>query len=229
MSASGNGIAGELCGKWMPRKRTTCARTPGHGGPCTTAEAMERARQRFAERIAANGRVVNPVAKRRWNQTYKLARYGLTQELFDRLLEIQQFACAMCHTKFEEDQPVFIDHDHACCPDEKSSCGKCVRGLLCLSCNTTLGLIERKYDLARAYLDSPRASSSRWPLGHPRGLVSSRHPGRLAQRERVSLTRRRSQVQILYRPPGRTPSLALENQVLGPTVCRASGAVSPAG
>ena len=32
-------------------------------------------------------------------------------------------------------------------------------------------------------------------------LVGSRHPGRLAQRERVSLTRRRSQVQILYRPP----------------------------
>jgi hypothetical protein len=32
--------------------------------------------------------------------------------------------------------------------------------LLCLSCNTTLGLIERRYDLARAYLDSPWASSS---------------------------------------------------------------------
>ena len=42
-------------------------------------------------------------------------------------------------------------------PDEKSSCGKCVRGLLCLSCNTALGLIERKYELARAYLDSPPA------------------------------------------------------------------------
>ena len=61
----------------------------------------------------------------------------------------------MCHTPFEDEQPIFIDHDHACCPDEKSSCGKCIRGLLCLSCNTALGLIERKYDLARAYLDSP--------------------------------------------------------------------------
>jgi hypothetical protein len=48
--------------------------------------AMERARRRFAERVAAPGRVVNPVAKGRWNQTYKLARYDLTQELFDRLL-----------------------------------------------------------------------------------------------------------------------------------------------
>ena len=37
------------------------------------------------------------------------------------------------------------------------ACGKCVRGLLCLSCNTALGLIEHKYELARAYLDSPPA------------------------------------------------------------------------
>ena len=28
----------------------------------------------------------------------------------------------------------------------------CVRGLLCLPCNTALGLIERTYELARAYL-----------------------------------------------------------------------------
>jgi hypothetical protein len=24
----------ERCDKWMPRKKTTCARTLGHGGPC---------------------------------------------------------------------------------------------------------------------------------------------------------------------------------------------------
>jgi hypothetical protein len=34
---------------------------------------------------------------------------------------------------------------------------RCVRGLLCLSCNTALGLIERKYELARVYLHSPPA------------------------------------------------------------------------
>ena len=49
-------------------------------------------------------------------------------------------------------------------------------------------------------------------------------PGRLAQRESASLTRKRSQVQILYRPPGRTPSLALENQASGPRTTRANGA-----
>jgi len=145
----------KLCGKWMPRKKTTCARSAGHGGPCKTPEAMERMRQRTAARILIHGRSVNLLVKRRWAKAYKLARYGLTQELFDRLLEAQQYACGMCRTPFVEGQPVFIDHDHACCPDEKSSCGKCVRGLLCLSCNTALGVIERKYDLARAYLDNP--------------------------------------------------------------------------
>jgi hypothetical protein len=69
-------------------------------------------------------------------------------------------ACALCHEAFEDDQPICIDHDHACCPDEKSSCGKCVRGLLCLSCNTALGIIERKLEQARAYLDRPLAGSS---------------------------------------------------------------------
>ncbi len=63
----------------------------------------------------------------------------------------------MCRKPFEEEQPIFVDHDHACCPDEKYSCGKCVRGLLDLSCNTSLGHIERKYEMARAYLDNPPA------------------------------------------------------------------------
>jgi hypothetical protein len=104
------------------------------------------------------GRRYDPEAKRRWVRKHKLTRYGLTQQQFDGLLEVQQYACGMCHEPFTENRQIFVDHDHACCPGEKMSCGKCVRGLLCLSCNTALGYIERKIGLARAYLAAPPGS-----------------------------------------------------------------------
>lgn len=152
-------MSDDLCGKWMPRKNTACARTAGHAPPCATPEAIERQRQRFAERNA-RGRVVDPNARRRWFQAYKLSRYGLTRESFNQLLEVQQNACAMCFAPFEAGKPICIDHDHTCCRLEKSSCGECIRGLLCLGCNTALGHIERRYALARAYLDRPRPRSN---------------------------------------------------------------------
>jgi hypothetical protein len=142
----------QRCGKWMPRAKEYCARRPGHEDDCRTAAAMADNRARKTERRIGQR---DPDARRRWNQTYKLSRYGLTQADFDRLLEVQDYACAMCHEPFTEGQPIFIDHDHACCPGEKSSCGRCVRGLLELGCNIALGYIERRYEMARAYLDSP--------------------------------------------------------------------------
>jgi Recombination endonuclease VII len=141
----------ELCGKWMPRAKEHCARRPLHESECRTAKALADNRTRKTERRVGQS---DPAARSRWRQTYKLSRYGLTQADFDRLLELQGYACAMCHKPFAEGQPIFIDHDHACCPGEKSSC---VRGLLELSCNASLGHIERRYEMARAYLSNPPA------------------------------------------------------------------------
>jgi Recombination endonuclease VII len=76
---------------------------------------------------------VDPAARRKWRLAHKLARYSLTQEEFDLLLKAQGCACGLCNTPFLDGRPIFIDHDHTCCHGEKSACGKCIRGLLCLA------------------------------------------------------------------------------------------------
>jgi len=97
----------------------------------------------------------SPESRKKSNRKYRISSYGLTQELFDLLLQAQQNACGMCHRPFEEGQLIHVDHDHACCRRRNRSCRECIRGLLCHSCNIALGHIERRYAMARAYLDSP--------------------------------------------------------------------------
>jgi recombination endonuclease VII len=102
-----------------------------------------------------HGHRESPESRKKSNRKYRIASYGLTQEQFDRLLDTQQHACGMCHVLFEEGQLIHVDHDHTCCQKKNRSCGECVRGLLCHACNIALGYIERRYAIARAYLDSP--------------------------------------------------------------------------
>ena len=136
---------------WMPRAKTTCARTPGHGGDCMTATNM--ANRREYNRL--HGHRQSPESRRKSNRKYRISSYGLTHEQFDRLLAAQQHTCGMCHEVFEEGRLIHVDHDHACCREKNRSCGECIRGLLCHTCNIALGHIERRYAMARAHLDSP--------------------------------------------------------------------------
>jgi Recombination endonuclease VII len=69
-------------------------------------------------------------------------RHGLTQEQFDALMHSQDGLCAVCKGPPDGRWKVLqIDHDHKCCPGEKS-CGACVRGLLCARCNVVAGYME---------------------------------------------------------------------------------------
>jgi hypothetical protein len=145
----------EMCGKWMPRAKTTCGRKPLHPGKCVTAEALANhadRRPRKTKRRRGKRAADDPAVRSCWNRAYRWSRYGITQKQYDWLLELQEHACAMCHEPFVEDSVICVDHDHACCPVEKRSCGKCIRGLLCMSCNTALGHIQRKLHLAQTYL-----------------------------------------------------------------------------
>ena len=78
------------------------------------------------------------------NRKYRISSYGLTEEQFDRLLDTQQYSCGMSHEPFRDGQLIHVDHDHACCHAKNRSCGKCIRGLLCHTCNIALGHIEHR-------------------------------------------------------------------------------------
>ena len=65
----------------------------------------------------------------------RFGRYGLTETQFKEMLAAQRGLCAICLSALGTAQ---IDHDHGCCPGRRS-CGKCVRGLICASCNHMLG------------------------------------------------------------------------------------------
>jgi hypothetical protein len=72
-----------------------------------------------------------------YNRSYhRLKKYGLTKDACDILLAMQDDKCACCgeplNGKFT------VDHNHACC-DSIKTCGKCIRGLLCMNCNAGLG------------------------------------------------------------------------------------------
>lgn len=68
--------------------------------------------------------------------------YNISLKEYDDKLEYQGFNCAVCGISAEKcDAPLSVDHDHKCCPGKKS-CGECVRGLLCTSCNIGLGYMK---------------------------------------------------------------------------------------
>lgn len=70
-------------------------------------------------------------------------KYGLTLPGYEQLLADHGGVCAICGNppsgNGRSGASLHLDHDHACCPEGRS-CGKCIRGLLCGSCNTMIGL-----------------------------------------------------------------------------------------
>lgn len=71
-------------------------------------------------------------------------RYRLTKDDYLKKVEEQKGKCAICGTDTppkNDPDSWHVDHDHSCCPGEKS-CGFCVRGLLCSGCNFRLGILE---------------------------------------------------------------------------------------
>lgn len=90
-------------------------------------ERLDENKRRFIEN--------NPAAPR----AYSLCFYhGISIEKFNNFLKEQNGVCSICKEPSEQGKTFHVDHDHKCCPG-RASCGKCIRGLLCESCNRGLG------------------------------------------------------------------------------------------
>lgn len=95
--------------------------------------------------------------------------HGITAAQYLEIYTAQQGRCKLCNHKPDK---LTIDHDHRCCHNMKpngearnTSCGKCIRGLLCNGCNAMLGYYENvKGDLIvqefEIYLATPHFRSS---------------------------------------------------------------------
>jgi len=101
--------------------------------------------KRYAQENAAKVRV----RSKEWSFRRLLKTYGLTLEMYERILKRQNGCCAICK-KSPEGQRLHFDHDH--------KTGQ-FRGLLCARCNWAMGKFEDDPNLlwnVIAYLGSSK-------------------------------------------------------------------------
>lgn len=69
------------------------------------------------------------------NRLYGIkVKYNLSPEEYYELISS---GCNSCGST----SGLAVDHDHSCCPG-KTTCGKCIRGVLCRRCNTAEGMFK---------------------------------------------------------------------------------------
>ena len=115
---------------------------------CDSQKSKERRAKKMAipgEREKINAEVRewrsnNPRSYEKRKAEWLKYKYGMTAQDYENLLSSQNGVCAICYKECKTSRGLAIDHDHKCCPDK--SCGKCIRGLLCATCNGAIGMLQ---------------------------------------------------------------------------------------
>ena len=87
----------------------------------------------FAPDMMANGLRCKGCQRARLRAARVQKVYSISEDQYQALLAHQGGRCFICH-KRPGVKRLAVDHDHSCCAGP-TSCGKCVRGLLCRQCN----------------------------------------------------------------------------------------------
>lgn len=107
-------------------------------------------REANRDKAAARSRAWYAENRRRVADRNMRRSFGISLDDYERLLAAQGGRCAICpSTTPGKGERFAVDHDRSCCPG-KTSCGACIRGLLCVHCNVGLGHFRDDQDLLSA-------------------------------------------------------------------------------
>ena len=109
----------------------------GHHGSCRKC-SLVFARTYLAKRLQERPEEYRAMKHySEWKSSLK--KHGIDVARYEKELQKHGGVCAICKKPPTSSRRLSVDHDHACCSDRRKSCGKCFRGLLCTTCNISLG------------------------------------------------------------------------------------------
>jgi len=117
------------------QRREALAYQNNKNDPAWVAKRAKRSRLWAAALRSGKG------AEATWRAWNLKAKYGMSIEQYDALLDKQRGLCACCKQAEINGRRLSVDHDHKCCPS-RMTCGRCIRGLLCQRCNQVLGKMQ---------------------------------------------------------------------------------------
>jgi len=115
--------------------------------------------------VSAKGKIYARANASKLKNNRLKSKYGITSVQFEEML-IRQFGrCLGCQRDFNLGKPraICVDHDHKCCPRDKS-CGECVRGLLCQDCNNVLGRADEDKATLRRLISYLGYDRTKWQI-----------------------------------------------------------------
>lgn len=119
-----------------------CLSCGKHPSPC------EPCRERNREYMRRKRAGIPPEEKKKlWvskRHYYLMRNFGISEKIYDEMLEKQNYSCAICGSKESGDKRtsrLAVDHCH-----EKGH----VRGLLCGSCNKALGIFKDSKEILKS-------------------------------------------------------------------------------